>query len=209
MEPKRVVARERDRYERRERGIMRQIGRALVASVVYWIPLATLTVVLSGMVYLAVQQNERAFANDPQVQMATDARNALDAGADPQSLVPASQIDIAQSLAPYLVIFDANEQVRAAGATLGGAALVPPHGVFASAQASSPDVITWTPAPGVRTAIVVMAYHDGYVLAGRSLKLVEQRIDMLGFQVGVACVAALGLTYLAVLFTRLVAPRLG
>jgi len=99
--------------------------------------------------------------------------------------------------------------VTAASATLGGATLVPPHGVFASARAMGMDEITWTPAPGVRTAIVVMPYHDGYVLAGRSLKLVEQRIDMLGLQVEAAAVATLGLTYLAVLFTRLVASRLG
>lgn len=186
---------------------MRRAGRAIVMSLIYWIPLAALTVLLSGLVYVAVQQNERSFANDPQVQMATDARIALDQGADPQSLVPANQIDIAQSLAPYLVIFDTTGQVRAAGATLHGAALVPPHGVFESATASGMDLITWTPEQGVRSAIVVTPYNGGFVLAGRSLLLVEQREAALSFQVEAACLVTLIITYLAVFVTRLVGVR--
>jgi hypothetical protein len=147
----------------------------MVASLVQWVPLAVVVVALSGLGYILVQQDQRSLANDPQIQMATDARLVLDAGASPASLVPATQLDIAQSPAPYLVIYDASGQIQAASATVNGSALIPPAGVFDSAHAQRFDAITWTPVPGVRSAIVVMQYSQGYVLAGRSLRYIEER----------------------------------
>lgn len=152
-----------------------RVREVVVASVVQWLPLAVVTVLLAGLGYLLVQQDQRSLANDPQIQMATDAALALDAGASPQSLVPPTQFDIAQSPAPYLVIYDASGQILAASATVGGNALIPPSGVFDSTPRQRFDAITWTPAPGVRSAVIVMRYSHGYVLAGRSLQYIEER----------------------------------
>lgn len=105
----------------------------LWTAVLRWLPLATLTVLLCGTVYAAVQQDYRSTANDPQIQIATDARNALDAGATPTSVVPASQIDLASSLAPYLAIFDAQGNLLASSVNLHGQPLAPPRGVFQNA----------------------------------------------------------------------------
>ncbi len=187
---------------------MSSLGRAILASLVSWAPLAALTVLLSGMVYLTVQQSYRSSANDPQLQMATDAASALDAGADPQSLVPATKIDLSASLAPYLAIYDANAQLVAASATQHGQPLDVPPGVFASAKASSPNVVTWQTKTGERSAIVVMPSTNGYALAGRSLRPTEDREDQLLRQVMAAGLVTLVGTYLAVLATRLVATRL-
>lgn len=185
---------------------MNSFGRSVVVSLVYWLPLATLTVLLSGLVYVTVQQQYRTSANDPQIQMASDARTALLAGATPQSLVPTTTLDIATSYAPYLAIFDANGQQLASSATLHGAALPVPRGVF---QAATPmNAVSWMPESGVRSALVVVSYPNGYVVAGRSLALVEDREGNLTRMVTLACVATLALTYLAVLATRLIAPRL-
>jgi hypothetical protein len=187
---------------------MTSIGRALTASILRWIPLAILTVLVSGMVYVAVQQDYRSTADDPQMQMALDARTALMNGATPQSLVPANQVDIAQSLAPYLVIYDTSHQILAASATVQGDALIPPSGVFASADTLPMDRITWTPRPGVRSAIVVVRYPGGYVLAGRSLRQIEERESNMEALVGIACGATLVFTFLAVLVTQMVAARM-
>ena len=46
----------------------------------YWLPLAAVTTLLCGLIYLAVQQSLRWGANDPQIQMAEDAAAALAAG---------------------------------------------------------------------------------------------------------------------------------
>jgi hypothetical protein len=185
---------------------MGSLRRNVTISVVQWLPLAALTVLVFGTIYAAVQQAHRSAANDPQVQMATDAVNALQRGATPASLVPTNKIDIATSLAPYLVIYDANAQPVATSATLHGQAIIPPAGVFQSAAAASDqqDVLTWQPESDVRSAIVIQRYAGGYVLAGRSLKLVEERETDLEQIVGLGCVAALIVTYLATLGARLV-----
>jgi hypothetical protein len=187
---------------------MAGLKRVVIASLVQWIPLAVLTVLLSGLVYAAVQQAYRSSANDPQIQMAMDARNALDGGAAPQSLVPRTQIDIAHSYAPYLVVYDSGGNVLAASATLHDQPIVPPAGVFASARATQQDLVTWMPEPGVRSAIVVVPYSGGYVLAGRSLTLVEQRESDLELIVAAACLATLAATLVAIVAVRLLAWRL-
>jgi hypothetical protein len=151
-----------------------------------------------------VQQDQRSLANDPQIQMVTDARNALDGGASPASLVPAAQIDIARSPAPYLVIYDNSGQVLAASATIGGNSLIPPSGVFDDARTERFDAISWTPAPGVRSAIVVMKYADGYVLAGRSLQYVEERESNTQLLAAVGALATLAASLVAVFIVQAV-----
>jgi hypothetical protein len=183
------------------------LRRSILASIVRWIPLAALALLVAGMVYLVVQQNLRGAANDPQIQMATDARNALAGGATPESLMPANKIDIATSLAPYLAVYDANGRLLASSATLHGQPLDVPSGVFAAAKAQGINARSWMPEAGVRSAIVVVPAGDGYALAGRSLKLTEEREDQLLLQVSLACLATLGLTYLLTLATQLVATR--
>ncbi len=192
---------------------MRNTGRPLqtllVETLLAWLPLAVVTVVLTVTIYAAVQQVERSSANDPQIQMATDAANALSAGATPQSLVSVPpQIDIARSYAPYVVIFDSNKQILAASATVNGNALVPPSGVFDVARRTGMDLITWTPAPGARSAIAVVPYASGYVVAGRSLKLIEDRETSLEYLVGAGGAAALLCSLVAVIIVRVLAMRL-
>lgn len=186
---------------------MRRLTRYLAPSILRWIPLAVLTVLICGTIYAGLQSDLRDSANDPQIQMATDARDALQSGASAQSLVPSTQIDIAQSLAPYLVIYDANGAPLASSATLRGQALVPPSGVFTYARTHAMDTLTWMPATGVRSAIVVVAYNGGYVLAGRSLRQIELRETDLEIVVGVLCLATLGLTFLATLVSQALAAR--
>ena len=181
-----------------------QLRQTLVQSFLHWVPFGVLTLMLCGGIYAVVQQNYRSNANDPQIQIATDARNALQGGASPHSLVPTTHIDLSQSLAPYLIIYDTNGQPVVSSATLHGQLPPPPpSGVFANAKTSDMDILTWEPAPGVRSAIVVLPYANGYILAGRSLTVVEDRENNL-----VVLVAALGIltliaSYLAVFFTRL------
>lgn len=187
---------------------MHSFKRSLLPSIIHWIPLAVLTVLLCGTLFAAIQSDLRSGADDPQIQMATDARDSLQVGASAQSLVPTTQIDIAQSLAPYLVIYDASGQPVASGATLHGQALTPPSGVFDYARTHSMDRLTWMPEAGVRSAIIVVHYNDGYVLAGRSLRQVEQREDEALLTIGALGVFTLAMTFLATLVSQTVATRL-
>jgi hypothetical protein len=84
---------------------------------------------------------------------------------------------------------------------------MPPSGVLASASRTQMNVVTWMPESGVRSAIVVARYANGYVLAGRSLQQIENRESNLELIVGAACVVTLALTFLAVFLTQLLSLR--
>jgi hypothetical protein len=148
-----------------------------------WLPLAVVITLLCGLIYTAGQQMLRWSANDPQIQMAQDTAAALTAGASVDAVVPATQVDIAASLAPYLVVYDDRGAPAAGSGRLHGALPALPAGVFEYVRRHGLDKISWQPEPGVRSAAVVAPVggtHPGFVLAGRSLREVENRIDNLG-----------------------------
>ncbi len=159
-----------------------------------WLPLALVICAVCGLVYLTTQQALRLGANDPQIQMAEDTAAAITAGTAPMSLVPAADIDIAASLGPFLIVYDATGTVVASSATLNGQSPALPPGVLDYVKANGEDRITWQPQPEVRIAAVIVPIDGsdpGFVLAGRSLKEVENRIGQLELQIGAALVVTL------------------
>jgi hypothetical protein len=70
---------------------------------------------------------------------------------------------------------------------------------------------TWQPAPGVRAAAVLTAYHGsapGYVLAGRSLRETEMLEDHILTVVGAGLLVGLGVTLIAALSSAALATAL-
>jgi hypothetical protein len=156
--------------------------------IVSWFMIAIAVTCLCGLVYLTVQQSYRMGANDPQVQMAEDAAASLEMGQEPVSFAE-KKIDIAQSLAPFLIVYDNKGSVITSSAMLDGNTPQLPSGIFDSVNASGEDRFTWQPAAGVRVAAVVARYkgiRSGYILVGRSLREVEKREDRLLWQVELA-----------------------
>jgi hypothetical protein len=149
------------------------IRRALA----FFLPVAVLATLVCGFVYTAVQQDLRMGANDPQLQLAEDAGHALDAGAPATTLVGSAKVDVAVSLAPFIVIFDAAGQVLVTDGQLDGHEPVPPLGVLDAARQDPPNAVTWEPRAGVRIASVTVPWRGGTVLAGRSLREVERQED--------------------------------
>lgn len=152
------------------------VGRALLI----WLPLAVAVTALTIIVYASVQQVVRLGANDVPAAMAEDAAAQLDAGATAGSLLPAAKVDVARSLSPYLIVFDGQGKLIVSSATVHGPDPSVPAGVFAAARERGEDRVTWQSEPGVRAAIVVVPSQRGFAVAGRSLRLVEQREDVLG-----------------------------
>lgn len=145
-----------------------------------WLLIIVVVTGLIGIVYAAVQQDMRQGANDPQIQIAEDAAAKLAGGEPAQSVVPSEKIDIATSLAPYVIIFDAHVNPIASSAQLDGQTPTIPAGIFDSVRQKGEDRITWQPETGVRSAIVVTQFTgstSGFVVAGRSLREVEKRED--------------------------------
>src|SRR5258708_37142481 len=135
---------------------------------------------LVGLCYAAIQQDIRQSADDPKIQMAEDIAAKLADGQAIQNVVPSDKIDIAKSLAPYIIVFDATGKPIASSAQLDGQTPTIPPGVPDYVRQNGEDRITWQPQPGVRSAIVVTQFkgsNSGFVLVGRSLREVENRED--------------------------------
>ena|SRR2546422_7384253 len=183
----------------------------LFASILHgWVPLALVTSILAALVYVAAQQNLRSSADDPQIQMAEDAAAALARGRPPGSVAGGDEVDLSQSLAPYLIVYAADGSPLASTARLDGRIPVPPPGVFAFTRSHGEHRLTWQPRPGVRSAICVRWYQgaqSGFVLAGRSLREIEKRERERGLEVFVAWVAALALSLVAIAVSRSLGSR--
>ncbi len=146
----------------------------------YWFLIAIIISGLCGIFYAIIQQDMRSNADDPQIQLAEDAAAQLASGQQVQTVVPAQKVDMATSLAPYIIIFDNTGKPIASSAQLNGQTPTIPSGVFDSVRQNGEDRITWQPQPGVRSAIVVTQFkgaNSGFVVAGRSLREVEIRED--------------------------------
>jgi len=139
-----------------------------------------------GSIELAVQQDYRLSANDPQIQIAEDLAMSLNLGKTPQ-WNPIDNIDASRSLATFVGIYDATgTPILNTGPILldGGKMAVPPAGVFVYARTYGEDRITWQPKEGLRYAAVVVSYKNGYIMVARSLREVEIREAKLNWQVG-------------------------
>ncbi len=159
---------------------MKTVLRIVRTTVKYWILVGIVIVGLWVLLAATIQQVIRQSANDPQVQMAEDAAASLAAGQSIQNVVPANKVDIATSLASYVVVFDTNGKPIASSGQLNGQMPTMPSGVFDSVRQSGEDRITWQPQAGVRSAVVVTQFKgqtSGFVLAGRSLRESERMQD--------------------------------
>ena len=175
----------------------------------HWLPLAVAVTVLAGTAVGIGQQILRQGANDPQVQLAEDAAARLQAGAGASQVIPSTETDLATSLAPWVLVYGADRKLIAGSARLDGGTANYPTSVFDNAPAGgSRDEVTWQPRAGVRAATVVVGFTGGWVVAGRSLRLVEERESGLEGIALAAWLAGLAATAAAVLGAAFLTRRL-
>lgn len=154
-----------------------------------WLPWAIMLTLVSATIYMAAQQTLRLSANDPQVEYAEDFAQRLVNGEVPDASLAEPKIDIAKSLSTYIIILDKDNKILFTTGVLDGKEVTPPDGVFTAAKERGQNQVTWQPAAGVRTAIVVNYYNGkntGYVVVGKSLREVESRTNLVMWQVTAA-----------------------
>ena len=143
--------------------------------------IALCTAISLGFV-IVEQQSLRQSANDPQLGMATDLAIHLSRGVSPATAVPNDQTDMDVSLSPFVIAYDEQGKVLASSAQLNGAVPQLPQGVLDYIRHHGEERITWAPRRDVRIASVVLHVagpHGGFVLAGRNLREVEARKNLL------------------------------
>lgn len=154
--------------------------------------------VLSGLIYISVQQSQRSEANDPQLQIARDISDHLNKNQSIERLMAGDTVEISQSLAVFEVLYDSNgEPVRSTG-LLDGKLPKIPKGVFEFTKTTGEDVLTWQPRSGIRMAMVIESVRlpdISFVAVGRSLKEVEKRINSLRTMLLIGWLVCIGILF--------------
>jgi hypothetical protein len=99
---------------------MMRDSRFLRRAIAFFLPLAVLFTMASGLVYAAGEQMYRSSANDPQYALAVDAAHRLDTDSPPHAVASGSPVDLAASYASHITIYGSNHVVLASTARLNG-----------------------------------------------------------------------------------------
>jgi hypothetical protein len=103
-------------------------------------------------------------------------------------------VALERGLRPFVIVYDAAGHPLGGSGTLAGALPSPPAGVLAVAREAGINRVTWQPQRGVRIASVLCRVDDRsgrVVLAGRSLREVEERESRLMLMATLAWAALL------------------
>jgi hypothetical protein len=169
-----------------------------------WLPFAVVISAFCLLAYTTVQQALRQGLNDPQLQMAEDTAYALNNGATADSVVTGTKVEMSRSLAPFIDIYDMNGNPTAGSGLLNDQLPVYPKGALDTAKQNGDNRITWQPNADVRIASVVVPYNDGFVMAGRNMREVEQRETQTELLAGATWLLALIATLGVIVFGEFV-----
>jgi len=167
--------------------------------------------------YATVQQNYRQSLNDPQIQMAEDAAAQISSGKEIDEVVPTNVVDISTSLSPWLAVYTNAGVPLLSSGKLNGELPQLPQGVFDTSTwhtyaedgfalpvPQDEDRFTWQPQSDVRQAVVMVHYDSangtGFVVAGRNMREVENRVGVL--------VSMVAIGWLVIVVTTLVAQAI-
>jgi len=164
------------------------------------LPISLLFSLTCFLIYIIAQQVYRLSANDPQYQLAQELGNGLERGIEPQNLTKnLPNVDLENTISPFHIIINKEGKILCTNATLSGLYPVLPSGMIQHAWEVKEEAITWQPKPGIREAAVLLVAgkdKNYLVIAGKSLKRVAERIDVLGKQVLLGWMVSLFLYYL-------------
>lgn len=150
--------------------------------VFHTLALAVILTLLGGAASITMQQMLRRGANQPQIDMVDWYAGEITAGEDPGNVIPPGYVDAERSLQPFVIFYDDRGQPGPGTGYLDQALPAPPAGVFDFVRKQGSEKVTWQPRPGVRLASVIKRVQGkkiGFVLAARSLRLVEEQETLL------------------------------
>jgi hypothetical protein len=113
---------------------------------------------------------------------------------------------MATSLAPFVIVYDDNGKLLSSSGFLNNEVPVLPHGVLDYARANADDRITWQPASTTRIAAIIKHFGGktpGFIVAGRSMREIENRESQLLLMVAAAWVGLIVLSLITVFYAGL------
>jgi hypothetical protein len=172
-----------------------------------WLPFAVVTSAFCLLAYTTVQQALRQGLNDPQIQIAEDTAYTLNNGATVDSMLAGPKVEMSRSLAPFIDIYDSSGKAMAGSGLLNGQLPDYPKGALDTAKQKGDNRVTWQPNADVRIASVVVPYNNGFVVAGRNMREVEQRESQTEIFAGVTWILALMATFIVIAFGEYVLAK--
>jgi hypothetical protein len=139
--------------------------------------------ILFGTVYVVAQQLDRLSANDAPLRLASQVAAELREG-QTTTLDAQPHVDLSRSLAPFVVVENAQGSATDGSGFLKGSLVSLPTGVLAYAAKTGQDNVTWQPQAKLRFATVTLKVGDQFVTAGQSLKPSEDRDGTVRLLVG-------------------------
>jgi hypothetical protein len=134
-----------------------------------------------GAASATFQQMLRRGANQPQAQMADSYASEIASGIKPNEVIPRNYIDLERSLEPFVIFYNDQATPTTSTGYLNHTIPTPPPGVFKYLRTHKSDTVTWQSQPNVRIAAVIQRISGptpGFLLAGRSLRLVEEQENL-------------------------------
>ncbi len=177
----------------------------MLKNIIKFIVVIGIITIIFGTIYATVQQDYRQSANDPQIQVAEDTAKIFSTGDQIQEIAAMyPQINFAQSLAPFIILYDEKGQMIFSTGNMDNKVPTPPIGVLESARTFGENRLTWQPRRDVRIATVIVPYSSsdfsGFILVGRNLREVEIRESHLTLMVFVGWIlSVLGLILLFII----------
>ena len=145
-----------------------------------WLAIVGSGTLIIGTAYVTVQQSTRLSAQDLPLQTAQTIKHQLDSGAAPQSVIPATPTNLSSDATVFVTIADSQYKIVASSSSLDGQPTLPPQGTFDYTRSHGSDHFSWEPLSGVRQATQMLAYKNGFIITGQSLKPYENRINTYG-----------------------------
>jgi hypothetical protein len=149
--------------------------------------IAIITIIM-GVIYVAVQQNYRSGANDPQMQLAYHIKEQLKKGKSIDMYFQKDTIDLQKSLSIFVASYDENGSPLQSNAVIDGKLPQIPLSVIKFVKMHKEDWITWQPRQNIRLATGILSTGStpvSYIAVGRSLKNAEDRISNLITMIGI------------------------
>ncbi len=169
--------------------------------------LAVVTTIVFMTMSVVLRQEIRLSANDEQVQLAEYGASMIERGLAPEAATGPVRIDISRDHVPYMMVFNSDGQIIASNALLRDVAPKIPSGIFESASTTGEARVTWEPEPGIRSAIVAVAYggaNPGFVVVGKSLRESERRDDVIFSIIAMAWFASMVYMFVLPNFLRFI-----
>jgi hypothetical protein len=148
----------------------------------YTLALALVLTLAGGVTAVTMQQMLRRGTDQPQVDMADWYAGEIGSGEAPGNVIPPGYVDLERSLQPFVIFYDDYGRAGTGTGYIDQSLPTPPSGVLEFVRHHGSENLTWQPRPGIRIASVIKhitGKGSGFILAGRSLRPVEEQESLL------------------------------